>query len=75
MPPIQKSPFMEGHKANAMTYNFDSEKWYDMERRELDRCLADEELDRQAYGKELDALDRKYEAMLDCIDGNHEIPK
>ena len=58
-----------------MTYNFDPEKWYDMERNVLDRCLEEGELDRQAYEKALDALDRRYEEMLDRLDGSYEIPK
>ena len=58
-----------------MTYNFDPEKWYDMEKKVLDRRLQKGELDRQAYEKALDALDRRYEEMLDRLDGSYEIPK
>ena len=58
-----------------MTYNFDPEKWYDMERRVLDRRLESQELDHQAYEKALDALNRRYEEMLDRLDGSYEIPQ
>ncbi len=58
-----------------MTYNFDPEKWYDMERNVLDRRLEEGKLDRQAFEKALDALDRRYEEMLDRLDGSYEIPK
>ena len=58
-----------------MTYNFDPEKWYDMERNVLDRRFEEGELDRQAYDKALDSLDRRYEEMLDRLDGSYEIPK
>ena len=58
-----------------MTYNFDPEKWYDMEMNVLDRRLEEGELDRQTYEKALDALDRRYEEMLDRLDGSYEIPK
>ncbi|HIJ54558.1 MAG TPA: hypothetical protein HPQ03_00390 [Deltaproteobacteria bacterium] len=58
-----------------MTYNFDPEKWYDMEKSALDRRLQKGELSRQDYRQELDALDRRYEEMLDRLDGSYEIPK
>ena len=58
-----------------MTYNFDPEKWYDIERNVLGRRLEEGELDRQAYEKALEALDRRYEEMLDRLDGSYEIPK
>ena len=58
-----------------MTYNFDPEKWYDMERRVLDRRLEAQELDHQAYEKALDVLNRRYEEMLDRLDGSYEIPQ
>ena len=58
-----------------MTYNFDPEKWYEMEKNVLDRRLQMRELSRQDYMQELDALDRRYEEMLDRLDGSYEIPK
>ena len=58
-----------------MTYNFDPEKWYEMEKRVLDRRLEEGKLDRRAYEKALDVLDRRYEEMLDRLDGSYQIPQ
>ena len=58
-----------------MTYNFDPEKWFEMEKRVLDRRLKKGDLDRLAYEKALDSLDRRYEEMLTRLDGSYQIPK
>ncbi len=58
-----------------MTYNFDPDKWYDMERALLDRRFRRGQMDAQAYEAELDALDRRYDEMLDRLDGSYQIPK
>ena len=58
-----------------MTYNFDPDKWYDMEKRVLDRRFDEGDLDPLAYDKALDALDLRYEAMHKRLDGSYEIPK
>ena len=58
-----------------MTYNFDPEKWFEMEKRVLDRRLKKGDLDRLAYEKALDSLDRRYAEMLTRLDGSYQIPK
>ncbi len=58
-----------------MTYNFDPDKWYDMERVSLDMRFRRGLINLEALGKELDALDRRYEEMLNRLDGSYQIPK
>ena len=58
-----------------MTYNFDPEKWFEMEKRALDRRLERGDLDRQAYEEALDMLDQRYNAMVARLSGSYEIPK
>ena len=58
-----------------MTYNFDPDKWYDMERALLDKRFRRGQIDAPDYQKQLDDLDRRYEDMLDRLDGSYQIPK
>ena len=58
-----------------MTYNFDPDKWYDMERALLDKRLREGRIDAQEFEKRLDALDRRYDEMLNRLDGSYQIPK
>ena len=54
-----------------MTYNFDPERWYDNERAALDRRRK--QLSEEAYLQALAELDRRYEEMLDRLDGTYRI--
>jgi hypothetical protein len=58
-----------------MTYNFDPDKWYDMERSLLDKRLREGRIDAKTFEKQLDALDRRYDEMLNRLDGSYQIPK
>ena len=58
-----------------MTYNFDPDKWYDIERDMLDQRFQKGQLSRQDYYEALEALDRRYEEMLDRLDGSYQLPK
>jgi len=58
-----------------MTYNFDPEKWYDIEKDMLDQRFRKGQLSRQDYHEALEALDHRYEEMLDRLDGSYQIPK
>ena len=58
-----------------MTYNFDPEKWYDIERDVLDRQLLKGEISPPDYESALEALERRYEEMLDRLDGSYQIPE
>ena len=58
-----------------MTYNFDPDNWYENERDHLESRhrrgdLSDEELDAAVA-----ALDERYEAMVERLDGTYSLPK
>ena len=58
-----------------MTYNFDPDRWYDNEKAALKaRCQA-RELSAQEFEAALADLDRRYDEMLDRLDGTYQIPK
>ena len=57
-----------------MTYNFDAERWYENQRRLLDRRLNLGEIGEAQYKVELDALENRYEDMLRRLDGTYVLP-
>ncbi len=58
-----------------MTYNFDPDVWYANERSHLDAQLRKGELTNEAFEAALEALDRRYEEMVDRLDGTYVIPE
>ena len=58
-----------------MTYNFDPDKWYQIERAALDRQLKSGELSGAKYEEALDELERRYSEMIDRLDGTYQLPK
>jgi hypothetical protein len=58
-----------------MTYNFDPDKWYDIERELLEARLGKGEISEQVFKSAVEALDRRYDEMLDRLDGSYQIPK
>jgi hypothetical protein len=56
-----------------MTYNFDPDRWYDNERAALEKKRAANELSEKQLEQALSDLDRRYEAMLDRLDGTYRI--
>jgi len=58
-----------------MTYNFDPDKWYDMERSALEARYKMGEINAQALKHALEDLHRQYDEMLDRLDGTYQIPK
>jgi len=58
-----------------MTYNFDPDKWYDIERELLEGRLRKGEISEQAFIRAVEELDRRYDEMLDRLDGSYQIPK
>ncbi len=57
-----------------MTYNFDPDRWYESHRAALEGRRDRGELDESEFSAELQDLDRRYEEMLDRLDGTYEIP-
>jgi hypothetical protein len=59
----------------AVTYNFDPEGWYENQRRLLDHRLASSQITEDEYRLELEELDRKYEEMVQRLDGTYTLPR
>jgi hypothetical protein len=57
-----------------MTYNFDPDRWYEDERGMLDARLKAGEMSAQEYKDALSALERRYDEMLQRLDGTYQIP-
>lgn len=58
----------------ALTYNFDPERWYDIESATLEKALHAGTLDREVYDAALEALQQKLEALWDTLDGSYRLP-
>ncbi len=58
-----------------MTYNFDPDLWYANERSHLDSQLKTSALTQEAFAAALEDLDRRYEEMLDRLDGTYVTPE
>ena len=58
-----------------MTYNFDPDRWYDNERAVLEERQKTGELDAQEYEAAVADLDRRFDEMLERLDGSYQIPK
>ena len=58
-----------------MTYNFDAEKWFENQKALLEARRARGELDGEAYRQALEDLERRYERMIERLDGTYRIPK
>jgi hypothetical protein len=52
-----------------VTYNFDPDRWYDNERLRLEMRQRSGELTDADAARALEDLDRRYEAMLQRLDG------
>ena len=56
-----------------MTYNFDPDRWYDMEFRALQLSLERGDISRASYQKALEDLQQRYEQITDSLDGTYRI--
>ena len=57
-----------------MTYNFDPEAWYERQRRLLEHRRRNGELDDDQLAAALADLDRRYEEMVDRLQGSYQLP-
>ena len=55
-----------------MTYNFDPDRWYDNERKALDAKRNNGDIGANEFQAQHEALQRRYEEMLDRLDGLHQ---
>ena len=58
-----------------MTYNFDPDRWYEDERAILDASYKAREISEAEYKDEVAELDRRYDEMIDRLDGTYKVPK
>ncbi len=58
-----------------MTYNFDPDRWYEDERAILDARYKAGEISEPEYRAAVSDLDRRYDEMLDRLDGTYQVPK
>lgn len=58
-----------------MTYNFDPDRWYDIEADDLSRRFENGELSGAEYDEALEELERRYADMLRRLDGSYQLPK
>ena len=58
-----------------MTYNFDPEQWYEIRLRVLQSKRERGDLSVDGYDSAVEELDRKYEEMVDRLDGSYVIPE
>jgi hypothetical protein len=57
-----------------MTYNFDPEGWLDRQRAALEMNRAKNQMDDAEYARAIEELDRRYDEMIERLDGTYEIP-
>lgn len=57
-----------------MTYNFDPERWYENERSFLDRQRRSEGWSEAEWEAALADLERRYNQMVERLDGTYHIP-
>ncbi len=57
-----------------MTYNFDPERWFENQLALLERRQAAGELDDRQLELAREELDRRYDQMLERLDGTFRIP-
>jgi hypothetical protein len=57
-----------------MTYNFDPDRWYEDERGMLEARLKSGEIAAREYEGALSVLERRYDEMLQRLDGTYQIP-
>lgn len=57
-----------------MTYNFDPDRWYENERCVIEQEYKSGEINARQFKDAIDDLQRRYDEMLDRLDGTYQIP-
>ena len=55
-----------------MTYNFDPDRWFDIEESALKAKLAKGDIEKEQFEKEMELLAEKYEEMLERLDVRYD---
>ncbi|MGD9299947.1 MAG: hypothetical protein PVI13_00125 [Desulfobacterales bacterium] len=56
-----------------MTYNFDPDRWYEIERLAIDERLRSGLIYAHDYKNAIDDLDCRYNDMLERLDGTYQV--
>jgi len=56
-----------------VTYNFDPERWLENHQALLQKQLRDGEIDEEAFTREREALEERYNRMCDRLDGTYRV--
>ena len=57
-----------------MTYNFDPDRWYENERHAIEQEYKSGEKNARQFNDAIDDLQRRYDEMVDRLDGTYQIP-
>lgn len=57
-----------------VTYNFDPDRWYEMQQAALDEQLRRGELDADELEEKRTELEQRYHDLVDRLDGSFRIP-
>lgn len=57
-----------------MTYNFDPERWLELHVALLDERRRRGEVDDETYHAQRAELERRYDAMIERLDGTYRLP-
>jgi hypothetical protein len=60
--------------ALKVTYNFDPERWYEMRLRVIEARRDSGELAADRYALEVEDLDKRYEEIVNRLEGSYVIP-
>ena len=56
-----------------MTYNFDPDKWYDIERGYLKARLKSGEITKEDFNRAIEELERQHAEIWNRLDGTYQI--
>jgi hypothetical protein len=57
-----------------MTYNFDPDRWYDIERSALEATSKIEKWSAEDYEKGMEDLEQRLEDMIRRLEGTYQLP-
>ena len=79
---MKRSIFNAGNQNNHgnsgninMTYNFDPDRWYDGEYALLEQELKQGRLTQAEFDRQVEVLSRKYDDMMQRLDGTYQLPE
>lgn len=65
----------EEKNRTAMTYNFDPDQWFDMQRTLLEKALQEGRMNDQEFNAAIRKIEEKYNEMWKRLDGYFQLPE